>query len=359
MVRRRPRGARRQARRGASRGDRAPRRPPASRRAPERVVLDVHGVGYERAACRSRRSSTLPDEGKTVSAAHPHARARGRARSCSASVTETERALFRLLIAHQRRRAALALTILSGLPAQRPRRGAARGRSRAPPRHSRRRQEDRRAHGGRAAREGARARRGAAARAAAPRRDADGRGASRALTNLGYPRPQAERAVRARSSAPRGREPRGADQGGAAGSPRDETLRRATSSTGERGDERQLDCAAPRTLDEFVGQDALRENLRVFIRAARERGEPLDHMLFYGPPGPRQDHARARDRARDGRAAARHRRPGDRARRAISRRSLTNLEPGAVLFIDEIHRLAPRRRGDPLSGDGGLQARPR
>ena len=41
----------------------------------------------------------------------------------------------------------------------------------------------------------------------------------------------------------------------------------------------------PRSLDEFVGQDALRDNLRVFIAAARERGEPLDHMLFYGPPG--------------------------------------------------------------------------
>src|SRR3990167_7534283 len=50
----------------------------------------------------------------------------------------------------------------------------------------------------------------------------------------------------------------------------------------ERGVE---DSLRPATLEEFVGQDALRENLRVFIRAARERGESLDHALFYGPPG--------------------------------------------------------------------------
>ena len=50
----------------------------------------------------------------------------------------------------------------------------------------------------------------------------------------------------------------------------------------ERGVEEKL---RPGSLDEFVGQDALRENLRVFVRAARDRGEPLDHALFYGPPG--------------------------------------------------------------------------
>ena len=41
----------------------------------------------------------------------------------------------------------------------------------------------------------------------------------------------------------------------------------------------------PRTLDEMIGQDRLRENLKVFVRAARERSETLDHMLFHGPPG--------------------------------------------------------------------------
>ena len=41
----------------------------------------------------------------------------------------------------------------------------------------------------------------------------------------------------------------------------------------------------PQTLDEFVGQERLKKNLRVFIEAARQRGEPLDHSLFYSPPG--------------------------------------------------------------------------
>ena len=96
----------------------------------------------------------------------------------------------------------------------------------------------------------------------------------------------------------------------------------------------------PTSLDEFVGQDAMRENLRVFIRAARERGEPLDHALFYGPPGLGKTalaHVVARElgvplRATSGPVIER---AGDLA--AI----LTNLEPGETLFIDEIHRLNP------------------
>ena len=51
-------------------------------------------------------------------------------------------------------------------------------------------------------------------------------------------------------------------------------------------DERRLDeSLRPHTLDEMVGQERLRENLSIFIRAARERGESLDHLLFHGPPG--------------------------------------------------------------------------
>jgi Holliday junction DNA helicase RuvB len=100
------------------------------------------------------------------------------------------------------------------------------------------------------------------------------------------------------------------------------------------------DSLRPATLDEFVGQDALRENLRVFIRAARERGESLDHVLFYGPPGLGKTalaHVIAREMGAPLRVTAGPviERAGDLA--AI----VTNLEPGAVLFIDEIHRLAP------------------
>jgi Holliday junction DNA helicase RuvB len=96
----------------------------------------------------------------------------------------------------------------------------------------------------------------------------------------------------------------------------------------------------PASLDEFVGQERVCQNLSVFIRAARERGEPLDHALFYGPPGLGKTslaHVMARELGAPLRATSGPviERAGDLA--AI----LTNLEHGEVLFIDEIHRLNP------------------
>ena len=96
----------------------------------------------------------------------------------------------------------------------------------------------------------------------------------------------------------------------------------------------------PATLDAFVGQEKLRANLSVFITAARGRGEPLDHTLFFGPPGLgkttlAQIVAREHPvgfRATSGPVIAK---AGDLA--AL----LTNLQPRDVLFIDEIHRLNP------------------
>src|SRR5438477_5073987 len=96
----------------------------------------------------------------------------------------------------------------------------------------------------------------------------------------------------------------------------------------------------PRTLDDYIGQERVRANLQVSIKAARQRREALDHVLLYGPPGlgkPTLAYVIGNElgvavRATSGPVLER---PGDLA--AI----LTSLGEHEVLFIDEIHRMSP------------------
>lgn len=113
---------------------------------------------------------------------------------------------------------------------------------------------------------------------------------------------------------------------------------RITTSSQIHGDENQEGTLRPQYLDDFLGQSTVKDNLKIFIEAAKLRGEPLDHVLFYGPPGLGKttlagiiaNELGVDIKITSGPAIAR---AGDLA--AI----LTNLNENDVLFIDEIHRL--------------------
>ncbi len=104
-------------------------------------------------------------------------------------------------------------------------------------------------------------------------------------------------------------------------------------------EERNLEQTRPLTFQDYIGQERIKENLKIYVDAARKRGEALDHVLFYGPPGLGKTtlaYVIAHEmgvgiRTTSGPAIER---PGDLA--AI----LTNLQERDVLFIDEIHRLS-------------------
>ncbi len=111
-------------------------------------------------------------------------------------------------------------------------------------------------------------------------------------------------------------------------------------STNEQNEDAQIEFGLrPKTLDEYIGQDKVKENLKIFIEAAKQRGEPLDHTLFYGPPGLGKttlagiiaNEMGVNIRITSGPAIEK---PGDLA--AL----LTNLQPNDILFVDEIHRLS-------------------
>ena len=111
--------------------------------------------------------------------------------------------------------------------------------------------------------------------------------------------------------------------------------------TGIRPDDAAVETAIrPRRLDDYVGQQAVKRQMRIFITAAAQRAEALDHVLVFGPPGLGKT-TLAHIVANELGVNLRHtsgpvlERPGDLAA------MLTNLEPRDVLFVDEIHRLSP------------------
>ena len=131
------------------------------------------------------------------------------------------------------------------------------------------------------------------------------------------------------------------------------------------GDDVRFDRALrPRTFDDYIGQEKHKENLRVFVQAARKRGEPLDHMLLCGPPGLGKTTLAQILAHEMGVTLHATNGPVVEHKGALAG-LLTKLEPNDILFVDEIHRLNPvveeslypameDFRIDVMTGDGAF-----
>src|SRR4249919_550228 len=115
---------------------------------------------------------------------------------------------------------------------------------------------------------------------------------------------------------------------------------RVLASSATREDEAAEASIRPKKLDEYLGQETVREQLKIYIEAARQRGEALDHVLIFGTPGLGKTtlaHVIAHEMGVNLRQTS-----GPVVERAGDLAALlTNLQPHDVLFIDEIHRLSP------------------
>ena len=115
---------------------------------------------------------------------------------------------------------------------------------------------------------------------------------------------------------------------------------RVVASSATREDEAVEASIRPKRLDEYLGQEVVREQLKIYIEAARQRGEALDHVLIFGPPGLGKTtlaHVIAHEMGVNLRQTS-----GPVVERAGDLAALlTNLQPRDVLFVDEIHRLSP------------------
>jgi len=115
---------------------------------------------------------------------------------------------------------------------------------------------------------------------------------------------------------------------------------RVVGASGRQEDESYDRAVRPKTLAEYVGQSAVKAQMEIFISAARQRGDALDHVLIFGPPGLGKTtlaHVIAHELGAGFKQTSGPvlERPGDLA--AL----LTNLQPNEILFVDEIHRLSP------------------